>query len=41
MGIIGDLIRDLREGAGVFYKECGLEDVEDEIKDIWKSLKGD
>ena len=41
MGIFGDMIRLVRDTTKESLEECGFEDVKDELKDIWKALKGD
>lgn len=40
MGILGEMIREVREVVETVNEECGLEDLKDEIKDAFKALKG-
>ena len=40
MGVLGDMIRLVRDTTKDSLEECGLDDVKDELKDIWKALKG-
>jgi hypothetical protein len=41
MGIIGDVIREVRDTLKDSFEECGFYDVKDELKDILKALKGE
>ena len=41
MGIIGDMIRMVRDTTKDTFDECGFDDLKDELKDIVKALKGD
>ena len=41
MGVLGDMIRLVRDTTKESLEEYGFEDVKDELKDIWKALKGD
>lgn len=40
MGVLGDMIRLVRDTTKDTLEECGLDNVKDELKDIWKALKG-
>ena len=40
MGELGDMIRLVRDTTKDTLEECGLDNVKDELKDIWKALKG-
>ena len=40
MGVLGDMIRLVRDTTKDSLEECGLDDVKYELKDIWRSLKG-
>ena len=40
MGVLGDMIRLVRDTTKDSLEECGLDNVKDELKDIWKALKG-
>ena len=40
MGVLGDIIRLVRDTTKDTLEECGLDNVKDELKDIWKALKG-
>ena len=41
MGVLGDIVRMVRDTTKTLFEECGGEDLIDEIKDIGKALKGD
>jgi hypothetical protein len=41
MGIIGDVIREVRDTTKESLEECGIDDLKDELKDVWKALKGE
>lgn len=41
MGVVGDIIREVRDTISSAYENCGGEDVVDEIKDVIKALKGE
>ena len=41
MGIIGDMIRMVRNTTKESLEECGIDDLKNEIKDVWKALKGE
>lgn len=41
MSIIGDMIRLVRDTTKESLEECGINDLKDEIKDVWKALKGE
>ena len=41
MGIIGDVIREVRDTIKESLEECGIDDLKDELKDVWKALKGE
>lgn len=41
MGILGDVIRLVRDTTKDFFEECGAEAVKEEIKDAIKALKGE
>ena len=41
MGVLGDMIRLVRDTTKDTLEECGLDNVKDELKDIWKALKGE
>lgn len=40
MGILGDLIRTVRDTVKDSFEECGIDGIKDEIKDIIDALKG-
>ena len=40
MGVLGDIIRLVRDTTEDTLKECGIDDMKDELKDVWKALKG-
>jgi hypothetical protein len=40
MGVLGDIIRLVRDTTKDTLEECGLDDMKDELKDVWKALKG-
>lgn len=39
MGVLGDIIREVRNTVKESFEECGFDDVKDEIKDVIKALK--
>lgn len=41
MGILGDVIREVRDTVQDSLEECGIDDLKDEIKDVLKALKGE
>jgi len=41
MGVLGDIIRLVRDTTKDALEECGLDDMKDELKDVWKALKGE
>ena len=41
MGVLGDIIRLVKDTTKDTLEECGLDDVKDELKDIVKALKGE
>jgi hypothetical protein len=41
MGIIGDMIRMVRDTTKESLEECGIDDLKNEIKDVLKALKGE
>ena len=41
MGVFGDMIILVRDTTKETFEECGFDDVKDELKDIWKAIKGD
>jgi hypothetical protein len=41
MGILGDMLRLVRDTTKESFEECGFDGMKDEVKDIWKALKGD
>ena len=41
MGVLGDMIRLVRDATKESLEECGIDDLKDEIKDVWKALKGE
>ena len=41
MGVLGDAIRLVRDTVKDSFDECGGNDVIDEIKDVFKALKGE
>lgn len=41
MGILGDMIRFIRDTTKESLEECGIDDLKDEIKDVLKALKGE
>ncbi len=41
MGILGDMIRLVRDTTKETLKECGFDDLKDELKDALKALKGE
>lgn len=40
MGVLGDMIRIVRDTTKESLEECGIDDLKSEIKDIIKALKG-
>lgn len=40
MGVLGDMIRLVRDTTKEFLGECGFDDLKSEIKDVIKALKG-
>jgi flagellar basal body-associated protein FliL len=40
MGVLGDMIRLVRDTTKETLEECGIDDLKDEIKDIVKAIKG-
>ena len=40
MGLLGDMIRLVGDTTKESLEECGIDDLKDELKDIWKALKG-
>lgn len=40
MGVLGDIIRLVRDTTKESLEECGIDDLKSEIKDIIKALKG-
>lgn len=40
MGVLGDIIREVRDTVKESFEECGFDNVKDEIKDVIKALKG-
>lgn len=40
MGVLGDVIREIRNNLKGAYEECGGENVVDELKDIIKAIEG-
>ena len=40
MGVLGDMIRLVRDTTKESLEECGFDDFRDEFKDIVKALKG-
>ena len=41
MGILGDMIRLVRDTTKESLDECGFDDLKNEIKDVLKALKGE
>ena len=41
MGVLGDIIRLVRDTTKDTLEECGIYDMKDELKDVWKALKGE
>ena len=41
MGILGDMIRFVRDTTKESLEECGIDGLKDEIKDVLKALKGE
>ncbi len=41
MGILGDAIRLVRDTTKDFFKECGSDELKEEVKDMIKALKGE
>ena len=41
MGVFGDMIRLVRDTTKESLEECGIDKLKDEIKDVWKALKGE
>ena len=41
MGVLGDVIREVRDTVQDSLEECGIDDLKSEIKDIVKALKGE
>jgi len=41
MGILGDMIRLARYTTKESLEECGIDSLKDEVKDVWKALKGE
>lgn len=41
MGVLGDMIRLVRDTTKEAFEECGFDDLRDELKDIIKALKGE
>jgi hypothetical protein len=41
MGILGDVIREVRDTVQDSLEECGIDDLKDEIKDALKAIKGE
>lgn len=41
MGVLGDAIRELRDTIKFAHEECGGQDVVDELRDIFKAIKGE
>ena len=40
MGLLGDMIREVRDTIKCAYEECGGEDIVDELKDAINAIKG-
>ncbi len=40
MGVLGDIIREVRDTVKESFEECGFDDLKSEIKDVIKALKG-
>ena len=40
MGVLGDMIRLVRDTMKESLEECGIDDLKSEIKDVIKALKG-
>lgn len=40
MGLLGDIIRFVRDTTKESLEECGFDSITDELKDVIKSLKG-
>ena len=40
MGVLGDMIRLVRDTTKETLEECGFDDLTDEVKDVIKALKG-
>lgn len=40
MGVLGDMIRLVRDTTKESLEECGIDDLKSEIKDVIKALKG-
>lgn len=40
MGVLGDIIRLVRDTTKESLEECGFDDLRGELKDIVKALKG-
>ena len=40
MGVLGDVIREVRDTINDSFENCGGKDAVDELKDIIKALKG-
>ena len=41
MGVLGDIIREVRDTVNDTFEECGGKDIVDELKDVLKALKGE
>lgn len=41
MGLLGDIIREVRDTVKGSLEECGVDSVVDEVKDVIKALKGE
>lgn len=41
MGVLGDIIREVRDTVQDSLEECGIDDSMEELKDALKALKGE
>ncbi len=40
MGVLGDMIRFVRDTSNEFLEECGFDDLKEEVKDVVHAIKG-
>lgn len=40
MGVLGDVIRFVRDTTKDVFKECGPDELKEEVKDVIRALKG-